>query len=740
MTPFEIKEERTQEWIQIQGTNIKFYSPSTASKIYCDGVILVEKGKITGNILDFKPMYHFHIMATEGNAVDLYLDNSNAVLFAASIVELTKPSSVNEYFMKTPVTDTWTVKQQYINKQVWRRNFTSTTYFEIYPVVDERKLRAYKVLFYRDKNVGSVIFTCGELEMLAAHVRSFSGLSPLYLETFEQRIMREQIRRDITDIRALRDTIMDLSLRVNKINDELTTFKLDLKNELTTAISSSIATIAAFMNKTQQMITNEPISGSPVSNGVLLRESVEEHNEEDSVIIDAERGLLETDEIETTLPETQCSKIEEDPTSAYFRSLEALIDDNRVTEEDYVHLTESLRKELQKDDDIEILNIEDIEKLEKERERENYFKDNILAKDDYIQELNTKLSKPIADTEKEGYINGDLIYPKEYYSMISKELSEAEISISAFPKDKFDEIKSFDLDEYYNKVKSLMEKNVKYSNIHYMLDSQYFNKSNITSVIINKGRIGIPVSTIVNAIGHFAASYEMVANGEDPIKSTGMCMMEAVQTDLSLKAQAKTKINLYGKYIRALNKVLVNSDQEYPSKKLFALDKLVLKGTYEYSYFDMKLDLTKEEQLHLLKAMIDVYFLCWYSEMKYMTISTVTPVNYQMYSLTNKLMYRFARTLILNYLHEVRQNGTKDDLKQVTVTFMRHWQDFKNIVERLDWNVDVYNDAVRTLLVFNNLVKKYVDGNENTGTVYIHGTNIYKGIPCEKALEILKDV
>ena len=99
--------------------------------------------------------------------------------------------------------------------------------------------------------------------------------------------------------------------------------------------------------------------------------------------------------------------------------------------------------------------------------------------------------------------------------------------------------------------------------------------------------------------------------------------------------------------------------------RLFVLDKMLVQDKYDYSYINITLPTLKLEEKYNLVRALGVYLLLWYAEAKHISVGSNTPGldMVDTFSLVNKPMYRFARSLIVNIIASTTNVDERRNLK-----------------------------------------------------------------------------
>lgn len=317
---------------------------------------------------------------------------------------------------------------------------------------------------------------------------------------------------------------------------------------------------------------------------------------------------------------------------------------------------------------------------------------------------------------------------------------KAETKYSAMPEEIKEYYETIDLKKMFKKVLDTTPNIFDDSLVFNMLGDS-FTKRNLSAMMINRGRIGIPATSVLHAVSLFAAGYEELSKTTDKMERKkiadrfGKHVMKCfIENDLRKTEDGQKAM----KYHNALCKDIFKEEDEKYIWRLFALDRMLIKDKYDYSYFEMKLEsLTKEEKIYLLKALIDVYSLIWYAEQKHISAGSNTPgINMiDVFTLVNKPMYRFTRTLIVNMIL------SSDDVRTMKIKTVESLTAFAGVIKKMQWDTDVFKDAAISLLAYiSYALKNNINEYEVDDTGYLHNTPIYYGLPFEEPYSILKNM
>lgn len=237
--------------------------------------------------------------------------------------------------------------------------------------------------------------------------------------------------------------------------------------------------------------------------------------------------------------------------------------------------------------------------------------------------------------------------------------------------------------------------------LKYLNKSKLFDQNTVISMLINRGHVGIPVTSVILAASVFASAYEYIKNHPecDPIeisvnaaKSLQLC--EVTSCDVyANNDECKSNFN---KYYAFMIEILTDSPYSPNSiMKVFKLDRYVSFGKYDFSAIDVKsksYNFSSNEYEALLRSLVDIYMLLWYANTKYLNNSNFE--NAELYGTVNESMYKLARSLIINIVSEIDNDGIKKAYAENMIYF-------KKIVTAFSWEPEIFKEAFIELLAYN---------------------------------------
>jgi len=717
-------EEVEQLWKEIPGSRNEFRLGRQGLRMYMNITMLVNMTKLTRRIIEYKPMFQMRLYAEESKTMTMTFNTTNAMYLSSALRLLIEDNTMYSYFSKSDSCG-WYVKRGVLEKPVLSNKvFSKELKLDVIPAVDDRRLPGYRFVWTRNNETLAYFLTKGEIITLLQRIDSFVNNTPMYVDMFENEILRERLKEHSNHIDSIQNALFSLCDSVNKLTKEVQVQKANLRNEISVAVNSTITTMFAMIKQLEnkQQTTSDVII--PETKTVEIKTQFDgEEEEKDAIILeveDAAKGLLDA---------PNALELDELPTVELFTEEEKPILEgvSYFNKNDIIGLgLNSLSVEYQKEDQSEKEyleeNVVDLSSIKEQTKSET---------DDFAQQVETKFKTPVVDVPDGRNISLDEIYPTCVHPVLSEELTQANTACTHMPEEKFDLIKTYDIDTTIQSLRTLIKNGNHPSMAHAMLDAKLFNKANISGMFINRGRIGLPVSSIVYSASLLATAHELIDNNEaEKVKIATQCGMYILNSKLEEVNVSDDIKQVFEKYFGAITNDLTGKNVPRFTHRLFTLDKMLLRNSYEYSAFDMKLEtLTDKERMYLAKALTDIYVLLYFAEEEHMVSNSQTPPHSERYSMVNRLMYMFVRAMLLNI---IRCNAS-DEIKN---SILKVLADYESVCVRLGWPLERYRDALVSFFVFNLLMKKYVVGKEDSTPAgsYIGETNIYRGLPCEEIL------
>ena len=735
------REETESIWHDIPGSKTEFRLSQPGMRMYIGATVLINKGKISGNVYEYKPMFQlrYYDAKNDNNSFTLFFNTANAQFLSTSFKILTEDSSIVSFFNKSD-TSGWYVKQQYRQVKVMPTiSLNKTSFLEIFPEVDERKLPAYRFRWCKDQQEIICIFTKGELITFLSRLDGFINMCPMYVNIFENELLKAKLNCYADQVASVQNTVFALNAKFDEMIKETKINNEQIKNHFSTTLNSILAVITLSNKNNVPQITEQV-------NAVVYPAT--EIKDDDSFIIEKEDktshmfetaqedNVVDTDNFPVVdkTPNDMLIHAEEQP-HGYFNTpimyTNAKLEES-VTVDTMSNMFTSSKKEEPKPEPI--IDVETMETFTDEKKEEPKWEIDSFAK-----RLHERFKLEFTDDAKEKgglVIPFDTLYPKDMHKYITPETEEAITTVTCVANEE-DIIKTINLDAILDKLASVTEPNKKYTLAHYLIDTGMFTKAYVAGMLINKGRIGIPVSSIVYATSIYATAYELIEKGEDPLKIANECGMHILNCLVEAPKISANKIEPYNKYFEAIASELTGQKTTQFDEKLFALDKMLLRESYVFSAFDFKLNTLKEnEKVNVAKALTDVYIMLYYAEKEHMLFNAQTSPNFQLYFIINKFMYRFARAMLVNLIR------CNKELASVKNAILFNAYDMKKFCQRIGWAEEKYRDAMLTFFTLNEISKKYVEPVIDTVAMddMIPNTHIYRGMPCKEIMEAISKI
>jgi len=746
-----VEEELIEEWMPVEGSRCDFQSSTRSLKYYIEHVILLKKGRYTGTIAEYKPFFHMFMFTIDNVKFNVYIPIEHAVTFATMLKYVISNSTINKVFA-TSVTQGWTIAQDQRDKSIIRKAFNKKVILEVMPYIEPvRKIPAFLFKWTNGTTTFDMVTTAGEISILIERLNGFINNAPVYNALIKQEIRDSYLETKLEKLDSLYAMLLENSKKVDEQSNRLDNFTSNIKQEISTAFSVAVGSLMAYFTNTQNH-SNALMSQTNTLTGVLTENTIgiihdsekntETESEHDNipveVEIDTEQSYVDASEIK----ETQTNEAgDDDLISTEFLSDEEIEREIQTMDKD-AFLADLLKDEFNvigaSNSDVTKEDIKSIAQIE----REELDKNDKGLHDDLAKKISLVKNKPVVENvqnfEKE--IPLTEVYPTPLIELLTPELSDANVPHSTFPE----EVK-----EYYSRInlKKIIETITKErprliddSLLCNMLGN-VFTKRNLSAMMINRGNVGIPATSVLYTASLFAAGYEEMYMTKDKNERKQIAFKYgrlAMKSFLELYSN-KADTSIASKYHKALCEDIFKEQDEKYVWRLFVLDKMLAKDKYDYSYIDLPLSTLKpQEKYCLVKALTDIYLLLWYSEAKHIAIGSNTPgLNMvDAFTLINKPMYRFTRMLIVNIIASATTNEERNTLKlavsESVVAFVK-------VLKVLNWDLEVYKDAVITLLGSISYINQSDIKNRPVDSDgFIEGTPIYAGIPYGDIYTIIK--
>jgi len=252
-----------------------------------------------------------------------------------------------------------------------------------------------------------------------------------------------------------------------------------------------------------------------------------------------------------------------------------------------------------------------------------------------------------------------------------------------------------------------------------------FNPEAIPVMLVNRGMIGIPCTSLIYSISVFAATYEYSNKYPDKdfnelsisaYKALEMCAVdghEMFSNDDEFK-------QLGQKYLEVLIKTVGRNP-----KDIRTIDKYLLMEKDQYKFCVLNdsefKKLNSEEANCLTAAVTDIYLLLYYANTRYLSNRVMQEKNAGLVSLINEQMYTLAR----NILVELIQYTDK-------TVYAEHIIRFEETVKFFSWDQEIFKESYIELftyaLVYKNKIFDKI-ANVKIGD-YLNNSMIMVGMPC----------
>lgn len=755
-----IKEDYVSEFFNVPASKITIYSAENYSKFHAESVIFIEKGKLTGKVFTFRPMYHFTI--DDGSAQsNLYLSNNKSFILASMLSEIVKPITTQIYFMKSPVCKYWEVKSAYKNVKIWNRQLTEKIRVEIQPNVDSRKRRGYKFFLVDETNVSKSFFmTYGEIEMLLEHLKGFIQSNPMYHEMFENRVFRDSIQKEVSTMLDFKNNLYHLSNKVEELKCEMSNISNTVSKELQTGMGIMMASLTQLMSG-----ITLPIKSNAYISEEEKEADVSETNDAMLQINGIEKDVAVIDNNENELNEE--SYVSDNNTDIFNNEEQELY----VAEED-MELVDSGDKDIQIDEGIEVNNEhpeglknycgdlfvspkpdltptdekeevveetddeETCDELEEEEVVENEF-----GEKKSIKEWKTN---PYVDLEKKkiSHVNENF-----FFQILSKKSNGKNLMYDDVFNIKFinsmykiweeipcmerpfgdlsDIAKDIPLESIFKKCDHKLHDKTKilrgdYSIMSYLINSDKYTSKNLPAILFNAGRLGTPGTSLIHTAALLAEGYSIIdelnekhidLSSKDTIAKKNAVLDNLVEqmfkSDFTSLHPSTT--NQYIRYFKCLSKSILKSSDNI-NEKMVSINDIILKGNYDYSYIDVNVeDLDDKEKKYLLKALMDCYFLAWYADGDHIPpYSESLLKNVEYYSLVNIKLAEFIRCFTINYMLKMDEEFGKAEFKKyLDDNIIPQMCYFKRYINFYKWEEEIYFDAFKSFFAYYKTVCKY---------------------------------
>ena len=335
--------------------------------------------------------------------------------------------------------------------------------------------------------------------------------------------------------------------------------------------------------------------------------------------------------------------------------------------------------------------------------------------------------------EKSGIMVGDKdgwnvvsefsLYPKETDKVI-----EPVMGISYIESSDLDEVRTiYTKDNVLNKLGKAcnVDRRRKYKSIVKSIErSGIFSPESIPVMLVNRGMIGIPCTSLLYATSVFAATYEYSNRYPDKdfndLSTSAYKALEMSAVDGHEMFSNDEEFRSIGqKYLDVLIKTVGRN-----AKDIKTIDKyfVIEKDLYNFAVLDdteLK-NLNTEEANCLTAALVDVYLLLYYANTRYLSDRVMQEKNASLVSLVNVPMYTLAR----NILVELIQYTDK-------TVYAEHIIRFEETVKYFSWDYEIYKEAYVELFTYALVYKNKIFGKTDDLEYGKCFTQMIKvGMPC----------
>lgn len=263
----------------------------------------------------------------------------------------------------------------------------------------------------------------------------------------------------------------------------------------------------------------------------------------------------------------------------------------------------------------------------------------------------------------------------------------------------------------------------------------------LPTLLVNRFALCTPASSLIYTASLFAAAYEYSEKhpNEDIITVAYKALQLSSVDGQDLFANNEELRN-YGKdYMQCLTHTLLGTNNTLGIGGIRTIDQyLTLNHSnqdsvyFNFCYFDRTairaLDPTGNTRINnLVLALVDIYFLLWYGENKYVKDVKLANTTGYMMDVVNKPMYELARALIINIINIT-------DTKQ---TMLKGAIDFEGMVKYSNWDYEVFKEAFIELLSFKQVSYERYHYEEELPLGSTFKDEVKVGLPCFNYSQII---
>ena len=617
------KEQTRFEWFTVEESKMGFNFGSLSNKLFTEVGIYAELGVYSGTIYKYNVMFNISSFVDDKKQ-SISLNGSNSVMLSTVFELYSEDSSIKEYFNRTKASNGWYVSNKYTNKAVFQKVLNDKLSIKFIPIVDNRCIPLYKVMFVKSDYTLSIVLSKAEMRTLSKLLINFASNIPLYVYMFQTG---------------------------NKYN------KLD-------RFIDKIDKIAYMLEQYNNSNVNSCMDNTFYSNMDWNPDS----------LIDVDNTSVEED----------------------INNVDLVNHEPKVTEE--------------KTDVI------DINSLGKEL-------DVIIDHSDTNNAIQEKSGIMVSDRAGYNVVDEFSLYPsKEEDAVIEPVMERSYIDEQAL-EDSRKVYTSNSTDVVLNTFAKTykVDRRKKFKSIIRAIEKAgVFSPESIPVILVNRGMIGLPCTSLLYSISVFAATYDYSNKYPDKdftqlaIAAHNSLEMSAVDGHEMFSNDDEFK-SLGNKYLECLIKTIGNS-----AKDIRTIDKYFVLEDNLYNFCVLKdeyfKNLTPDEANCLTAAVTDVYMLLHYANTRYLSNRVMQEKNAELVSVVNEQMYTLAR----NILVELIQFTDK-------TVYAEHVVRFEDTVKFFSWDTEIYKEACIELFTYalyykNNIFEK----TDIPNTIKV-------GLPCLKS-------
>lgn len=364
-------------------------------------------------------------------------------------------------------------------------------------------------------------------------------------------------------------------------------------------------------------------------------------------------------------------------------------------------------------DEKGILSIDDLD---------NAFKE-IVDHSDTNRHIEEKSGIIVSDRDGWNVVDEFTLYPKEEEKVV-----EPIMDSSYIDEGKLEESRKI----YLNKdvlnclAKTYkVDKRKKYKGIIKAIEkSGIFNPEKIPVILVNRGMIGIPCTSLIYSVSVFAATYEYSIKHPDidftDLSNSAYKALEMSAVDGHQMFSNDDEFKSIGqKYLETLIKTVGRN-----AKDIRTIDKYLLMedNLYNFCVLDDSefKKLSIDEANCLTAAITDVYLLLYYANTRYLSNRVMQERNAGLVSIINKQMYTLARNLLVELIQYTDKS-----------VYAEHIIRFEDTAKFFSWDLEIFKEAYVELFTYALFYKNEIY--EKTGDVKpgdIFKSTIKVGMPC----------